>query len=352
MLMHATPPTAEACTGVDAELSLGELALPLFDSVSDAILICDATTMHVLFANPAAITLYGYSIAEFRAMPVTGLSLEPEKTINHIGTAERDGKTTREVRRHRHKNGDALLIEVSATTVVWNGQRLLLAAFRDVSERQRFEEALRKGEAQSRQYAQQLEQALMETVTSISMMVELRDPYTHGHESRVASLAAAIALDLGMGDNIAKGLRIAGVLHDIGKVGVPSEILNYPGRLSPIQILLVQEHPRKGYDVLRGVHFPWPVANAVLQHHERLDGSGYPDGLRGDAICMEARVLAVADVVEAMASHRPYRPALGIEKALAEIETHAGVLFDPAVVASCLRLFREKGYKLSLPGAD
>ncbi|MEO8507164.1 MAG: HD domain-containing phosphohydrolase [Betaproteobacteria bacterium] len=350
--MNVTPPVTEAGAGVDTEPSLGDLARPVFDAVTDAILICDAATLRVLFANPAAIALYGYSIAEFRAMPVTALSLDPEAAINHIRTAERDGKTTREERRHRHRNGDALLIEVSATTVDWHGQRLLLAVVRDARERQRFEEALRTSEAQSRQYAQQVEQALMETVTSISMMVELRDPYTHGHEGHVASLAAAIALDLGMGDNSAKGLRVAGMLHDIGKVGVPSEILNFPGRLSPIQLLLVQEHPQKGYDVLRGIHFPWPVANAVLQHHERLDGSGYPSGLRGDAICMEARVLAVADVVDAMASHRPYRPALGIEKALAEIETHAGVLFDPAVVASCLRLFREKNYKLFLPGAN
>ena len=352
MLMNVTPSAAEAGAGVDMEPSLGDLARPVFDAVTDAILICDAATLRVLFANPAAIALYGYSIAEFRAMPVTALSLDPEAAIKHIHTAERDGKTTREERRHRHRNGDALLIEVSATTVDWHGQRLLLAVVRDVRERQRFEEALRTSEAQSRQYAQQVEQALMETVTSISMMVELRDPYTHGHEGRVASLAAAIALDLGLGDHIAKGLRVTGMLHDIGKVGVPSEILNYPGRLSPIQVLLVREHPQKGYDVLRGIHFPWPVATAVLQHHERLDGSGYPHGLRGDAICMEARILAVADVVEAMASHRPYRPALGVEKALAEIEAQAGELFDPAVVASCLRLFREKGYQLVRPGAD
>jgi len=343
--MNGPPPEA-ICRGEGAAPSLSDLAQPVFESVSDAILICDFATMRILLANPAATALYGYSVDELRALTVPELSLEPEETAKHIRSLLRDGKTTRESRRHRHKSGEPLTIEVSATMFVWHERQLLVAAVRDVSKRQRIEEALRNSEEQARHSAAELELALTETVTSISMMIELRDPYTAGHERRVAALAAAIALDMGMSVDAAKWLHVTGMLHDIGKVAVPAEILSFPGRLTPHQFRLVQDHAQNGYDVLRGIHFPWPVADAVLQHHERLDGSGYPNHLRGDAICMEARVLAVADVVEAMSSHRPYRPALGIDRALAEIEAQAGVHFDRNVVASCIRLFREKGYQL------
>jgi PAS domain S-box-containing protein len=202
----------------------------------------------------------------------------------------------------------------------------------------------RKAEATIRDYAVRLEGTLTATVDAMSTMVELRDPYTAGHEQRVAMLAVAIAAEMGLGEELQRGLRVAGAVHDIGKIAVPAEILSKPGQLTDIERQLARFHPEQGYQILRGIPFPWPVAEVAHQHHERMDGSGYPLGLKGDAILLEARIVAVADVVESMLSHRPYRPALGIEAALHEIESHAGAYYDTAVAGACLRLFREKGY--------
>ncbi|MBK7903256.1 MAG: HD domain-containing protein [Proteobacteria bacterium] len=173
----------------------------------------------------------------------------------------------------------------------------------------------------------------------------MRDPYTAGHERRVAALAVAIAAELGLDSVVQEGLDVAGHLHDVGKVMVPSEILSKPGKLSPIEMQLVQGHCQAGYNILSSVDFPWPVADIILQHHERLDGSGYPGGLKGEAILRQARILAVADVVEAMSSHRPYRSGLGVTVALAEIERGSGTAYAQDVVEACLRLFREKNYR-------
>jgi putative nucleotidyltransferase with HDIG domain len=190
--------------------------------------------------------------------------------------------------------------------------------------------------------------ALLEAVVeTISKMVESRDPYTTGHERRVGELAGAIARSLGYDGERLDGLRIAGYLHDVGKIAVPSEILTKPGRLSDNELTLIRAHAQIGYDILSGIEFPTPVAEMTRQHHERLDGSGYPRGLVGDAILPEARILAVADVVEAMISHRPYRPSLGLEQALAEIEQGRGRIYDPAAVDVCLRLFRDEDFRFN-----
>ncbi len=201
-------------------------------------------------------------------------------------------------------------------------------------------------EQSNRQSAERLQRALMETVRSISLTIEKRDPYTAGHQQRVANLAAAIAVEMGMPGERVEGIRMGSMVHDIGKIYVPSEILNRPGRLNPVEFGIIQSHPQVGYDIIKDVEFPWPVAEMILQHHERLDGSGYPQGLRAEEITLEARILAVADVVEAMASHRPYRAGLGIGVALQEITDGRGIVYDPEVVDSCLRLFREQGYRL------
>ena len=186
--------------------------------------------------------------------------------------------------------------------------------------------------------------SLEATVGAIASTVEMRDPYTSGQELRVAKLATAIAHRLSMSEHDVHGIYLAGIIHDVGKINVPAEILNRPGKLSKIEFQLIQEHPQAGYDIVKGVDFPWPIAQMVLQHHERLDGSGYPQGIKGGAMLREAKILAVADVVEAMMSHRPYRPALGIDAALAEIETNKGRLFDPEAVDACVALFREDGF--------
>jgi len=182
------------------------------------------------------------------------------------------------------------------------------------------------------------------TVGAIASTVEMRDPYTSGHQQRVAKLAVAIAHRLSMSEHDVHGIYLAGIIHDVGKINVPAEILNRPGKLSKIEFQLIQAHTQAGYDIVKGVDFPWPIAQMVLQHHERLDGSGYPQGIKGDAMLRGAKLLAVADVVEAMMSHRPYRPALGIDAALAEIENGKGTLFDPEAVDACVALFREDGF--------
>jgi len=191
---------------------------------------------------------------------------------------------------------------------------------------------------------QRLSQAITATIQVLSMTVEARDPYTAGHQRRTTILAEAIAGEMGFPPEKIEGLRMAGKIHDIGKISVPSEILNKPAKLTPAEHDLVKEHAQKGYEILKEVKSPWPLAEIVYQHHERMNGSGYPRGLKGDEILVEARILAVSDTVEAMASHRPYRPAPGVEAALEEIDKSKGVLYDSDVAAACLKLFREKGF--------
>jgi putative nucleotidyltransferase with HDIG domain len=184
----------------------------------------------------------------------------------------------------------------------------------------------------------------MQTIEVMALTIEKRDPYTAGHQKQVAQIATAIAHKMQLPDHQIDGINLGGLVHDIGKVYVPAEILNRPGRLTDEEMALIRAHPAVGHDIVKGVEFGWPVADMVLQHHERVNGSGYPNGLMGDQIILEARILAVADVIEAMAAHRPYRPALGIEQALREIETNRGNLYDPQVVDAALHLFREDDY--------
>lgn len=184
------------------------------------------------------------------------------------------------------------------------------------------------------------------TAEALSMALEMRDPYTAGHQRRVTALACAISERMNLPTGAREGLRIAGLLHDLGKIRVPADILTKPSRLTAPEFSLIKEHPVSAWEILRVVDFPWPVADIVRQHHERLDGSGYPDGLEGDSIGPEARILGVADVVEAMASHRPYRAALGIDVALEEILLGRGTRYCPGAVDACVALFREEGYAL------
>jgi PAS domain S-box-containing protein/putative nucleotidyltransferase with HDIG domain len=199
--------------------------------------------------------------------------------------------------------------------------------------------------AEREENALKLEKALEDTIQAIATTIERRDPYTAGHQKRVARLAAAIARELGLSEMHINGVLRGAEIHDIGKIYVPSEILSRPGRLSDVEFSLIKTHPQVGYDIVKEIDFPWPVAAMILQHHERLDGRGYPNGLKGDEIIREAKILAVADVVDAMVSHRPYRSALGVEAALGEIEKNSGILYDEAVAAACLRLFRERGFE-------
>ena len=202
-------------------------------------------------------------------------------------------------------------------------------------------------EEQLHQTIDSLKKAVGTTIQVLGTAAEARDPYTAGHQKRVADLARAIATEMGLPDDKIEGLRMAGSIHDIGKISIPAEILSKPTKLTNTEFSIIKEHSEIGYNMLKDVESPWPLAQIVHQHHERMNGSGYPRNLKGDEILLEARVLAVADVVEAMGSHRPYRPTLGTEAALEEIEKNKGILYDNTVANVCLKLFREKGYKLA-----
>ena len=211
---------------------------------------------------------------------------------------------------------------------------------RDVTERKQAEEKLLLT-------LESLRKAFGTIIKVMVSAVEMRDPYTSGHQIRSADLARAIATEMGLPQDKINGIRLAGSIHDIGKLSIPAEILSKPSKLTNIEFSLIKEHSRVGYEMLKDVESPWPLAQIVYQHHERMNGSGYPRNLKGNEIIIEARIMAVADVVEAMASHRPYRPGLGIDAALAEIEKNKGTHYDNTVVDACLRLFREKGYQLT-----
>lgn len=194
--------------------------------------------------------------------------------------------------------------------------------------------------------AEKLKNAMLGTIKIVATIVEQRDPYTSGHQYRVAELARAIAEELNLYPQQVEGIRVAGLIHDVGKISIPAEILTKPSKLSPVEFTLVQTHAEAGYNILKGIEFPWPIADAIHQHHERINGSGYPKGLSKAEIIPEALILAVSDVVEAMVSHRPYRPAFGIDIALKEIEDNTGILYDEDVTKACINLFRNKGFKL------
>ena len=198
------------------------------------------------------------------------------------------------------------------------------------------------------QSAVKLQNALVQAIQAIANTVEMRDPYTAGHQRRTADLAVAIGKEMGLDESQLEGILLGAMIHDIGKINIPAEILSRPGKISAEEFALIKFHPMVGFDIVKGVEFPWPVDRMISQHHERLDGSGYPRGLKDSEIILEARILAVADTVEAMASHRPYRPGLGIETALDEIKKNSGRLYDPEVANACIRLFEQQDYELEI----
>ncbi len=230
-----------------------------------------------------------------------------------------------------------LVAELRSVATEWCGQSAYVISMHDVTERKQFEE-------ERAVHVAHLKRAMLNTVDAVSAVLEIHDPYTAGHHRQVARLVEAIGQEMGLSDDQIVGLRIGASIHDIGKIFVPSAILNRPGSLATLERDLIRKHPSVGYAVFKDTEFPWPIAAMIHQHHERLDGSGYPKGLKDGQICREARILAVADVVDAIAAYRPYRPALGTAAALHEIEEGRGVLYDPEVVDACLSLFRNHNF--------
>jgi PAS domain S-box-containing protein len=311
----------------------------LFDSAGDAIFIHNAEAQ-ILAVNPLACNRLGYTHEHLMSMKISQVDspgeapYAPDRMARLMELGELAFETV-----HQRSDGSLVPTDVIARRITWNGQPAIMSICRDITDRKLAEKNLQDT-------LESLRKAFATTIQVMVSAVESRDPYTAGHQIRSANLALAIATEMGLPPEKIEGIRIAGSIHDIGKLSIPAEILSKPTKLSEIEFSLIKEHSLKGCEMLKDVESPWPLAQIVCQHHERMDGSGYPGNLKGDEIIMEARILAVADVVESMASHRPYRPAIGVEAALEEIEKNKGILYDDAVADACLRLFREKGFQL------
>jgi PAS domain S-box-containing protein/putative nucleotidyltransferase with HDIG domain len=306
----------------------------IFERIKDYIIVLDQSD-RVVDLNPAAERFTGYEIAEARGLSVKQIL---PQWPDQFGQAGQTIESDKEIVLDR---GDERRIYNLSLTIALDSDghsASKVALLADITHRKQAEEERLKS-------AEKILIALKATIESIARTTEIRDPYTAGHQKRVAQLAFAIAGEMRLPQDKVEAIRIAAVIHDIGKMYIPAEILAKPGKLSENEFNLIKLHSQAGYDILKNIEFPWPIAQIVIQHHEKMNGSGYPSGLSGEAIIIEARILAVADVVEAMVSHRPYRPALGIDKALEEISREKGTLFDADAADACVRLFTEKAFK-------
>ena len=313
----------------------------LFDYAPDAYYISDLKGNFV-DGNKAAERLMGYKKEELIGKSFLKLNLltpaDIPKAAKLLVKNLRGQATGPDEFVLNRKDNSKVTVEISTYPVKIKGKTLVLGIARDITERKQAEEKLRESH-------QKLKKTMDATIETMSKIIEIKDPYTAGHQQRVSQLTTAIAKELNFSPDRIEGIRIVSLIHDIGKISVPTEILSKTTTLSDIEFSLIKGHSQAGFDILKAIDFSYPVANVVLQHHERLDGSGYPNNLKGDEILLEARILGVADVVEAMSSHRPYRPALGIDVALEEITQNKGILYDPEVVDACLKLFKVKGFK-------
>jgi PAS domain S-box-containing protein len=321
----------------------------LADHMKDQVWLMDLN-LHATYISPSVEKLLGYTLEEIDALPLdkilTASSLQ--KGNDFLSAEISKALATPPTYSLKQlmeleficKDGRILWIECTFSFIRDENDKplSLMGEGRDITERKLAEDKLQ-------QTLGSLKRAVGTTIQVLVSALESRDPYTVGHQSRAANLASAIAAEMGLTPDMIEGIHMAGSIHDIGKLSIPTELLTKPTQLTNIEYSLIKVHSDSGYEMLKNVESPWPLAETVHQHHERMDGTGYPGSLKGDEILIEARILAVADIVEAMASHRPYRPALGIEAALEEIEKNKGTLYDAVVVDACLKLFHEKGYQ-------
>ena len=297
---------------------------------------------NILDINLRFIELFGHSLKEIKGKNINSGIIHPPDKIEE--GKDIDSKTLSKgyinfetIR--KKKDGTLFPVSISGSPVIVDGKpRGIIGMFVDITERKKNEEQLKES-------FKKLQKTIEDSISAISLVTEARDAYTAGHQRRVSSLAVAVAKEMGFPQDRVEGIKIAALIHDVGKINLPAEILSKPGKLSEIEFNLIKNHSQIGYDILKKIDFLWPVAEIVLQHHEKINGSGYPGGLKGNEILLEAKIICVADVVEAMSSHRPYRPALGIDAALEEISQNRGTLYDPEVVDMCLKLFKEKSFK-------
>jgi len=312
----------------------------IFDNSPEAsVYLNDKNT--VLDINSSFSELFGYKLKEIKGKDINSGIIHPPDKIEEVKRLTKKsikGYINYETIRKK-KDGTLFPTSISASSVLISGQiKGKIILYQDITQRKQAEQQVKQG-------YEKLQRTMEATIYTISKIIETRDPYTAGHQNTVSQLAVAIAQEMKLPEDKIEGIRIAALVHDIGKINIPAEILSNPSKLNEMEFSLIKNHPKVGYDILRKIDFPWPVARIVLQHHERLDGSGYPQGLKVEKILLEAKIMGVADVVEAMSSHRPYRPSLGIDKALEEISKNKGILYDLEVVNACLKLFKEKGFK-------
>jgi PAS domain S-box-containing protein len=292
----------------------------------------------MIMANQAMAKMFGYASPKELITGITDVARQ------HYVNPEDRRKLKEMIEEHGFIKGYEAQLYRKDGSIIWIS--MTMHAVRDEKGQIMYYDGMDEDITDRKQKAERIKKALGATIHAIAVTVETRDPYTAGHQRRVADLACAIATEMNLSVDQIDGIRMATTIHDLGKISVPADILSKPTKLTNLEFSLIKTHSQSGYDILKDIDFPWPVARTVLEHHERMNGSGYPNGLTGDNLLLESRILAVADVVESMASHRPYRPSLGIKAALEEIEKNRGTLYDNAVADACLRLFREKGYQL------
>lgn len=311
----------------------------LFESAQDGILILDYATGLIQDANPFITDLLGYKKEELVGKELWEIGAMVDKTaaLTAFTVLKDKGYIRYEDLPLKTKEGKIVNVEFVSNAYGVNGDRVMQCNIRDISARKEVEKELLE-------YQHSVSISMREMVETLANVIVARDPYTGGHQKRVANLATAIATEMGLPLHTIEGIRMAAMVHDIGKITIPAEILTKPIALSTYELAMLRNHVQAGYDMLKHVHFPWNIAQIVLQHHERLDGSGYPNAIKGDTILEEARIIGVADTVEAMSSDRPYRKGKGIPAALEEIAMGAGTLFDAVVVKACLKVFKEEGY--------
>jgi len=312
----------------------------LVEKAGIAILIDDREG-NFKYANERYAKIFGYKPEEMRnqSIPSVVHPDDVERVMKyHKDRMEGKSAPSRYEFKGIKKDGSPIYLEVDTVALKDGGDSTGTRSYLwDITDR-------KKAENEAKDTMSKLRKVLDGTINAIALTVEARDPSTSGHQRRVADLARTMATEMGVAKDRIDGLRSAGVLHDLGKISVPADILSKPCKLSESEFNLIKIHPQVGYDILKDIEFPSPVAKIVYQHHERMNGTGYPQGLSDDDILLEARILAVADVVEAMSSHRPYRPSLGLERALDEVSKNKGILYDADVVDACLKVFYEKGY--------
>lgn len=362
----------------EAAISVDRLTTVL-DHLSGIVYVADMETYEVLYANQETRRIFSDVVGKICWQTLQAGQNGPCEFCSNSKLIDSDSKPTGLYKWEVQNTVNGRWYDVFDQALYWHDGRLVrLCESIDVTNRKKVEEELNQYKEEleirvadrtielqenskqlqfalkKREQAEEdllgsfdrVQQALGGIIRTLALTLESRDPYTAGHQERSADLACAVAKELGLAKETVEGIRMAGAIHDLGKINIPAEILSKPGKLTDAEMTIVKAHSQIGYDIIKSIEFPWPLAKIILQHHEKVDGSGYPNGLTGKDITLEARILCVADVVEAMVSHRPYRPAVGIDFALEEISKNKGILYDSGVVDACLKLFKEKNYKL------